>query len=74
MKQNNKYGSAVKDLAGDKSEIEINITSTNDEYKLPIIATVAKHWFKYENTAVKLMATLIQGEEDFPLDLGASSE
>lgn len=64
------YRNAKKDMFGEKSEIEIKVTSPKGEYYLPVISKVAKQWFKYENTAVKVMATLILSNDDFPLEIG----
>jgi hypothetical protein len=64
------YSDPIKDMAGEKSEIEIEVSSQNGEYKLPIISYVGRQWFKYENTAAKVMATLILTNDDFPLKLG----
>jgi hypothetical protein len=68
------YRNAEKDMFGENSEIEINVTSPKGEYKLPVISKVAKQWFKYENTAVKVMSTLISTNDDFPLELGMSAD
>lgn len=68
------YRNAEKDMFGEKSELEIKITSPKGEYNLPVISQVAKKWFKYENTAVKVMGTLILTHDDFPLELGINTE
>ncbi len=68
------YRNAEKDMFGEKSELEIKVTSPKGEYILPVISKVAKQWFKYENTAVKVMATLILTNDDFPLELGITTE
>lgn len=69
-----KYRNAEKDMFGETSEIEIKIKSPKGEYYLPVISKVAKQWFKYENTAVKVMATLILTNDDFPLELGVKTK
>lgn len=68
------YRNAKKDTFGERSEIEIKVTSPKGECSLPVITKVAKQWFKYENTAAKVMATLILTKDDFPLELGISAE
>lgn len=68
------YRNAEKDMFGEKSELEIKITSPKGEYNLPVISQVEKKWFKYENTAVKVMGTLILTHDDFPLELGINTE
>ncbi len=68
------YRNPEKDMFGERSEIEIKVTSPKGECNLPVISKVAKRWFKYENTAAKVMATLILTNDDFPLELSMSTE
>jgi hypothetical protein len=67
------YRNVLKNEFGDKSEIDIKVTSLTGGYNLPIISTVAANWFVYENTAVKVMATLIANNDDFPINLGLNT-
>lgn len=60
----------LKNISGVKSEININSTSPSGEYNLPIISNLAEDWFTYENTVVKVMATLLSNDNDFPVELG----
>jgi len=68
------YRNVIKDQFGNKSEIEIKVTSPKGEYNLPVITNVAKKWFNYENTAAKVLTTLILTNDDFPLELGVSTD
>ena len=68
------YREAEKDMFGEKSKENINITSPNGEYNLPVITKVASHWFKYENTAVKVHAIPIENNEFFPVKLGINTD
>lgn len=68
------YNDLVKNTFGEASDVNIKVTSENGEYNLPISSKVSKQWFKYENTAVKVLATLILSNEDFPLALNIRTE
>jgi hypothetical protein len=68
------YRDVLNNISGVKSEINVNSTSPSGEYNLPIISNLAGDWFIYENTAVKVMATLLSNNDDFPVELGFSSD
>jgi len=69
------YKNARKDLAGEEEEREIKVLSdSGDVYMLPLISKVAKNWFKYQNTAVKVKISPISSDDYEPITLRVKTE
>ncbi len=62
-----KFKDAIKEFKGYEKDIEID--SDINDYSIAIKTKLGKDWFKYENTAVKVIAFPLDSGIEFPLNL-----
>ncbi|MFK5894589.1 MAG: hypothetical protein QM504_15315 [Pseudomonadota bacterium] len=66
------YDNALEDNVGVKDIQSINIKSATENYELTVETQLAKEWFIYKNTAVKIKSTRLSSYEDFPITLSTN--